>query len=153
EARAEVEDYVEEMGTETLILNIGDNQLQTTLGDLGLSCTNMDVVEEAVQLGKTGNIIQRYKDRKDLEHENKNYQLEWTLDSDLVTEYVNSECTQFDQKAVDASLEKNGSTFTYVAGEEGLLLDVGASVEAILNYIENEWDYIEGSVDLPVEID
>ena len=53
EARAEVEDYVEEMGTETLTLNIGDNQLQTTLGDLGLSCTNMDVVEEAVQLGKT----------------------------------------------------------------------------------------------------
>lgn len=153
EARAEVEDYVEEMGTETLTLNIGDNQLQTTLGDLGLSCTNMDVVEEAVQLGKTGNIIQRYKDRKDLEHENKNYQLEWTLDSDLVTEYVNSECTQFDQKAVDASLEKNGSTFTYVAGEEGLLLDVDGSVEAILNYIENEWDYIEGSVDLPVEID
>ena len=92
EARAEVEDYVEEMGTETLTLNIGDNQLQTTLGDLGLSCTNMEVVEEAAQLGKTGNIIQRYKDRKDLEHENKNYQLEWTLDSDLVTEYVNSEC-------------------------------------------------------------
>ena len=153
EARAEVEDYVEEMGTETLTLNIGDNQLQTTLGDLGLSCTNMEVVEEAVQLGKTGNIIQRYKDRKDLEHENKNYQLEWTLDSDLVTEYVNSECTQFDQEAVDASLEKNGSTFTYVAGEEGLLLDVDGSVEAILNYIENEWDYIEGSVDLPVEID
>ena len=139
EARAEVEDYVEEMGTETLTLNIGDNQLQTTLGDLGLSCTNMDVVEEAVQLGKTGNIIQRYKDRKDLEHENKNYQLEWTLDSDLVTEYVNSECTQFDQEAVDASLEKNGSTFTYVAGEEGLLLDVDGSVEAILNYIENEY--------------
>ena len=153
EARAEVEDYVEEMGTETLTLNIGDNQLQTTLGDLGLSCTNMEVVEEAAQLGKTGNIIQRYKDRKDLEHENKNYQLEWTLDSDLVTEYVNSECTQFDQEAVDASLEKNGSTFTYVAGEEGLLLDVDGSVEAILNYIENEWDYIEGSVDLPVEID
>ena len=143
EARAEVEDYVEEMGTETLTLNIGDNQLQTTLGDLGLSCTNMEVVEEAAQLGKTGNIIQRYKDRKDLEHENKNYQLEWTLDSDLVTEYVNSECTQFDQEAVDASLEKNGSTFTYVAGEEGLLLDVDGSVEAILNYIENEWDYIE----------
>ena len=45
------------------------------------------------------------------------------------------------------------STFTYVAGEEGLLLDVDGSVEAILNYIENEWDYIEGSVDLPVEID
>ena len=111
------------------------------------------MIEEAAQLGKTGNIIQRYKDRKDLEHENKNYQLEWTLDSALVTEYVNAECTQFDQEAVDATLEKNGSSFEYVAGTEGLLLDVEGSVEAIVNYIENEWDYIEGSVDLPVEID
>lgn len=153
EAQTAIESYVQEMGTETLTLNIGDNQLQTTLGDLGLSCTNLEVIEEAAQLGKTGNIIQRYKDRKDLEHENKNYQLEWTLDSALVTEYVNAECTQFDQEAVDATLEKNGSSFEYVAGTEGLLLDVEGSVEAIVNYIENEWDYIEGSVDLPVEID
>lgn len=153
EAQTAIESYVQEMGTETLTLNIGDNQLQTTLGDLGLSCTNLDVIEEAAQLGKTGNIIQRYKDRKDLEHENKNYQLEWTLDSALVTEYVNSECTQFDQEAVDATLEKSGSGFEYVAGTEGLLLDVDGSVEAIVNYIENEWDYIEGSVDLPVEVD
>ncbi|MGI5999717.1 MAG: VanW family protein [Candidatus Merdisoma sp.] len=153
EAQTAIESYVQEMGTEPLTLNIGDNQLQTTLGDLGLSCTNLEVIEEAAQLGKTGNIIQRYKDRKDLEHENKNYQLEWTLDSALVTEYVNAECTQFDQEAVDATLEKNGSSFEYVAGTEGLLLDVEGSVEAIVNYIENEWDYIEGSVDLPVEID
>ena len=153
EARAEVEDYVEEMGTETLTLNIGDNQLQTTLGDLGLSCTNMDVVEEAVQLGKTGNIIQRYKDRKDLEHENKNYQLEWTLDPALVSEYVANECTQFDQEAVDAGLEKNGNSFTYVPGTAGVLLDTDGAEAAIINYIENEWDYTEGSVELPAAID
>ena len=153
EARAEIEDYAEELGAEILTLNIGDNQIETTLADLGLSCTNMDVVEEAVQLGKTGNIIQRYKDRKDLEHENRNYQLEWTLDSGLVSEFVNNECTQFDQEAVDATLEKNGNNFEYVAGTEGLLLDVDGSVNAIVDYIENEWDYTEGNVTLPVEID
>ena len=79
EAREELEAYVEEMGAETLTLKIGDHQLQPALSELGLECTNLDVTEEAVQLGKVGNIIQRYKDRKDLEHENKNYQLEWTL--------------------------------------------------------------------------
>ena len=87
EAREELEAYVEEMGAETLTLKIGDHQLQPTLSELGLECTNLDVTEEAVQLGKVGNIIQRYKDRKDLEHENKNYQLEWTLDPALVSEY------------------------------------------------------------------
>ena len=79
EAQAEIEAYAEELGQETLTLNIGENQLQPTLSELGLSCTNMDVIEEAAQLGKTGNIIRRYKERKDLEHENKQYQLTWTL--------------------------------------------------------------------------
>ena len=153
EARAELQSYVEELSGETLTLNIGENQLQPTLGELGLECTNLDVVDEAVQLGKTGNIIQRYKDRKDLEHENKNYQLEWTLDSDLVTEYVDSECTQFDQEAVDATLKKSGSSFEYVPGTTGLLLDAEGAVETITDYIENQWDYTEGSVELPVTID
>ena len=129
------------MGAETLTLKIGDHQLQPTLSELGLECTNLDVTEEAVQLGKVGNIIQRYKDRKDLEHENKNYQLEWTLDPALVSEYVANECTQFDQEAVDAGLEKSGNSFTYVPGTTGLLLDTSGAEEAILNYIENEWDY------------
>ena len=66
EARAELQSYVEELSEETLTLNIGENQLQPTLGELGLECTNLDVVDEAVQLGKTGNIIQRYKDRKEV---------------------------------------------------------------------------------------
>lgn len=153
EAREELEAYADEMAAETLTLYIGENQLQPTLSTLGLECTNLDVTEEALQLGKTGNIIQRYKDRKDLEHENKNYQLEWTLDRELVSEYVNSECTQFDQEAVDAGLKKSGSTFEYVPGTTGLVLDVDGSVDAIINYIENEWDYTEGSVELPVTLD
>lgn len=78
--------YVDEMGAETLTLHIGDNELTPTLAELGLTSTNEDeIVEEAVMLGKTGNIIRRYKDRKDLEHENKNYQLTWALDTELVT--------------------------------------------------------------------
>ena len=153
EAQAEIEAYAEELGQETLTLNIGENQLQPTLSELGLSCTNMDVIEEAAQLGKTGNIIRRYKERKDLEHENKQYQLTWTLDESLVSEYVNNECTQFDQEAVDAALEKNGDSFEYVAGTTGLLLDVDGSVDAIMNYVESEWDYTDGGVTLPVEID
>ena len=118
EAREELEAYVEEMGAETLTLKIGDHQLQPALSELGLECTNLDVTEEAVQLGKVGNIIQRYKDRKDLEHENKNYQLEWTLDPALVSEYVANECTQFDQEAVDAGLEKMGTALPMCRGRQ-----------------------------------
>lgn len=43
-------------------MHIGDNELTPTLGELGLISTNEDeILEEAVQLGKTGNIIRRYQ--------------------------------------------------------------------------------------------
>lgn len=153
EAEAEMNAYAKELAAETLTLEIGDHQLTPTLSDLGLSSTNMDVIQEAAQLGKTGNIIQRYKDRLDLEHENKNYQLTWTLDEALVQEYVESQCTQFDQEAVDATLKRSGGSFEIVKGQEGRVLDVDGSVQAILNFIENEWAHVDGSVTLPIETD
>ena len=146
--------YVDEMGAETLTLHIGDNELTPTLAELGLTSTNEDeIVEEAVMLGKTGNIIRRYKDRKDLEHENKNYQLAWALDTELVTGYVNNQCKKFDQKAVDATLKREGGSFAVVDGQIGLVLDADSSITTITDFIENEWDHTDGSLDLPVETD
>jgi len=153
EAEAAVTAYVNEMGAEKLTLDIFDSQLQVTLRELGLTCTNMDVIDEALQLGKTGNIIKRYKERKDLEHENKTFELEWELDPQLVSEYVNSECVQFDTDAVDATLKRNGSSFTIIPGDTGVKLDVNGSVQTIMDYIETEWDHTDGTVTLPVETD
>jgi vancomycin resistance protein YoaR len=153
EAQAVVNSYVSGLGEETLTLKIFDNELQVALQDLGLSCTNLDVIQEAAQLGKTGNIIRRYKERKDLEYENKNYDLEWTLDSTLVSEYVNSKCIQFDQDATDATLKRSGSSFEIIEGKTGIKLDTDGAVQTITEYIENEWDKENGSVELPVETD
>ena len=154
EALTALDTYVQEMQDETLTLHIGDNELTPTLGELGLTGTNeSDIVEEAIGLGKTGNIIKRYKERKDLEHENKNYQLTWALDTDLVTAYVNDTCTQFDQDAVDATLKRSDSGFEVVGGQTGLVLDTAASITKIIDFVENEWDHTNGSMELPVETD
>ncbi|MCI8597635.1 MAG: hypothetical protein HFJ10_04225 [Lachnospiraceae bacterium] len=153
EARKAVLDYVDQMGAETLTLEIFDSQLQVKLKDLGLKCTNTDVVEEAALLGKTGNIIKRYKERKDLEHENKVYELEWSLDSSKVSQYVNSECVQFDTEAVDATLERNNGAFHIIPGKTGVKLDTAGASQAIMDYIENEWTHQEGTVTLPVATD
>lgn len=153
EAEQAVSAYVDQMGTKTLSLEIFDSQLQVNLKDLGLKCTNPDVVEDAAKLGKTGNIIKRYKERKDLEHENKVYKLQWTLDSSLVSKYVNSECVQFDTEAVDAALERNNGAFHIIPGKTGVKLDTAGASQAIMDYIANEWTQEDGTVTLPVETD
>ncbi len=146
--------YVDEMGAETLTLHIGDNEVSPTLSELGLQSTNKEeIVEQAIELGKSGNIIKRYKEKKDLEHENKNYQLTWSVDTELVTAYVNDECKKFDQEAVDATLKRVNGSFQIVEGQTGIVLDADSSVTEITDFIENEWDHTNGSLELPVETD
>lgn len=154
EALETLNGYADEMGAETLTLQIGDKELTPTLKELGLVSTNEDeIVEEAAELGKTGNIIRRYKERKDLEHENKNYQLTWALDQELVTDYVNNKCKKFDQEAVDATLKREGGSFQVVDGQTGIVLDADTSITMIMDFIEKEWDHTNGSLTLPVETD
>ena len=153
EAEQEVIAYMDRLGEETLTLEIFDEQVQVTLGELGLECTNLKVVEEAAQLGKTGNAIKRYKERRDLEHENKIYKLDWMLDSNLVLDFVNTECVKFDSEAEDATLRRVNGAFEIVGGNTGTKLDIEGSVKMIMDYIENEWDKENGRITLPVETD
>lgn len=153
EAEAELAAYINRLGDETLTLEIFDEQVEVSLGDLGLGCTNLNVIEEAVQLGKTGNVIKRYKERKDLEHENKVYELNWMLDSDMIRDFVSTECVKFDSEARDATLKRENGTFQIVDGNTGTKLDVEGSIQAIQDYIENDWNKENGRITLPVETD
>lgn len=153
EAKREVADYVSQLEEETLTLEIFDEQLQVTLGELGLECTNLDVIDEAAQLGKKGNIIKRYKERKDLEHEKKVYKLEWVLAPEQVRDYVTTECVKFDSEAKDAALKRVNGSFEIVDGNTGTKLDVDGSVQMIMDFIENEWNKENGTITLPVETD
>ena len=53
---------------------MGDNQISTTLNELGLEWENKQIINEIKNLGTTGNIVKRYKDQRDLEHQNKEYE-------------------------------------------------------------------------------
>lgn len=153
EAEREVKEYINRLGEETLTLDIFDEQLQVTLGELGLECTNLDVIEEAARLGKTGNVIKRYKERKDLEHEKKVYTLNWVLAPEQVRDYVTTECVKFDSEAKDATLRRVNNSFEIVDGNTGTKLDVEGSVQMIMDYVENEWNKENSTITLPVETD
>ena len=143
--------YVEDVKEQTITLKIGDNTLEAPLSEFGVTCTYEDAVDEALGIGRTGHILKRYKEQKDLQHGGKVYPLEWTANESLVRSYVEENCTQFDQEAKNASLTRSNGEFQFVAGEEGLVLDVDASVQAIMSYLNGSWEE-GGTVELATEI-
>lgn len=139
EALNALETFEQRLGNQTIRLGIGSEVLETELSAFGVKFSNDEVIDEAIAVGRTGNIVKRYKDQKDLQHNGKIFSLSWEADELKVRSYVQDECTQFDQEAQNATLERSGGSFAFVAGKEGIVLDVDASVDIIMDYLENSW--------------
>ena len=128
EALDALESYEKLLGEQTLSLGIGDHVIEANMSVFGVEFSNEDVVDEALGIGRTGNIVRRYKDQKDLQHNGKVFSLSWKADESLVRAFVEEKCTTYDQEAKNASLSRENGQFNFVAGEQGLVLDVDASV-------------------------
>ncbi len=152
EAITAVNEYVAGKAEEKITLTINEKELEITNGDLGISWNNPEIVDEALALGKSGNLIKRYKSMKDLEFDNKIYEMDYTADNALIQSVVTEQCTKYNQKPVNLGLKKTDSGFQIVDGEPGIAVDEGAAVETIFNYISEEYVGEEAKIDIPTMV-
>ena len=152
QAISALEAYETKLGEEILKLKIGNNELDAPLSSFGVTYSNEDAVTSALRVGRTGNIVKRYKDQKDPQHSGMNYTLSRQANKEMVKVYVEETCTQYDQPAKNASLSRENGAFTFVPGEQGVELNTDSSIQAIVNYLENDWTDGENSLELPVQV-
>lgn len=153
EAESAVEAYVDSLKSVRITLRLeGGQDTVGTAGEFGIAWENDGSLEEAAMLGKRGNIVQRYKALADLKREGQNYPLYLSYNEDVVESILNSLCETYDQEAVEATLTKNGNGFQITEGQTGHALDVEKSKEAILNYLQNSWDFENTSIQLVVTL-
>lgn len=155
EAAEAVEQYVEEtLRPVTVTLLTSNNvEVQVTAGDLGITWSNPEVLDEALAIGTEGNVITRYKVLKDLQHEPVNYELTFSYDINAINDILTEQCSQYDQTAIDATLKRENGAFTVVEGQIGYLLDVETSIDTIYNYMTREWDLQPCTIALDVAVD
>lgn len=152
EALKAVDSYVKAQSEEKLTLKTKDKELQISRGDLGVTWGNQDVIDEALNIGKTGNVIKRYKGLKDLEFENKVYEIKYTADQSMIETTLSEKGKELNQEAKNPGLKKTDSGFEIVEGQQGIVVDESAAVGKIMEYIEEEFDGKNGTIDLPTVI-
>ena len=152
EAKEAINAYISEKAEEKITLTIGDEELNVTRESLGISWNNEDVVDEALGLGKSGNLIKRYKSLKDLQFDNKVYDLQYTADTELIQTVVTEKCTKYNQKATNVGLKKTDSGFVVVDGKQGVVVDESAAVKTILAFIESDYSEENTTVAVPTMI-
>ncbi len=154
DAKAMVENYVDSLSDKVITLTIMDgNSVEITPADVGLSWNNPTVVEEAAKIGQSGNVVQRYKAAKDLQYENMVFDLELTVDKELVKTILTEQCAVFNVAAADATLSRNGGGFVVNPGQTGLIVDEAASETLISEFFGSEWNREDASLQLEVIVD
>ena len=152
EAKAAVEEYLTGKAEEKITLCVGDEELNVSRETLGVAWNNEDVIDEALSLGKSGNLIKRYKALKDLEFDNKVYDLKYTADAEKIQTVVAEKCTKFNQKATNVGLKKTSSGFKVVDCKKGVVVDEEKAVGEILGFIETDYSTENTKVAVPTMI-
>lgn len=151
EARKMIEDYVGGICEKTITLvTVDGNEVQIMPSDIGLSWSNREIVDEAAKIGHAGNVVQRYKAAKDLEHENRIYELEFSVDEELIKAVLSEQCAVYNQEARDAILNREDGVFRVTPGQTGLVLDEAASLNLICDFFQKGWNREEDLLELAV---
>ncbi len=152
EAKAAVEEYVESLQSETVTLQAGKNTVQIPVSQMGVSWGNEEIAAEAVGLGKNGNLITRYKAMKDLENEDKVYELAFQVDRGMVTKALENNSEVLNTEAVNAGLTRENGQFTIIPGSQGVTVNVEESADVLEKYFSTEWDGTSGTVEIVADV-
>ncbi len=139
QARAAIRDYVDAMAQQTVTLAANDEVIKTTVTELGFREDVDSTIEEALNYGQTGNVLERYKRLKDLETEDKVLPLVLTADEEQVRSYLEDHLWELNTAGSNYGLTRENGEFVIIEGEAGQTVDVDESVNLIMTYFSSGW--------------
>ena len=140
EANTKVKAYVKEKTNVPVKIDVNGTEVKTNLSDLGYKWTNKSVIEEAVGVGKSGNVIKRYKDGLDLKNKGIELKLEFGIEEKNMKDNLKKICDSYNVEAKNASLKLTSSGFEVIPEQDGVVIDYDVTVSGLYDYITKEWD-------------
>lgn len=129
-----------------------DENVTVSAGNLGLTWSNADVVDQIMDYGHAANIIARYKQEKDLEQNGAAFTVAVDFNQDQIRTFLENNCTAWDVAATDASMTRSGGGFQYTEGSEGVSVNLDTSTQKIYQYLTSQWDGGDAVIDLDMEV-
>lgn len=154
EAAEAINVYISELSNRTITLyTVNDNEVTITPADIGIKWSNPEIIDEALSYGHSGNVVQRYKMRKDLDYTNKIYDIAFSVDDALVCQILEEQCSIYNQEAMDGKVSLESGSFEIIEGRTGLILDVDASASGLENFVQSEWGGENTTYQLTIKVD
>lgn len=150
EAKAAIKSRVTSAPEAVLTMKAGKHSIDIKLKELKLqSDSTEELVDKAMAYGHEGGLFSKYKEIKSLKKEKKEYYGTYWLDRGVAKTVLTDKAVSPEDRAKDATIvHKTGKIFEITDGQEGITLDVEASLEAIESFLNTKWDCQDGTVTL-----
>ena len=119
-------------------VKIGDETTTATAENFGMKWTNREVVHEAMEVAKGGNLIKQYKDKKDLQVEPKNFEVAYAPNEQAVKTYVEKLAEEYNRDAEEGDITFANGYPEVTGGETGIAVNVDQSVSSIMKALEGD---------------
>lgn len=152
QAETAVSEFVEGLRNKGIAIKVGENVVYSTLGDLGYTNVVDDNVDQALALGKSGNLIKRYKDLKDIEQGNIYYSMSFTFDENKIRDIISVDVSAYNVAPVNATVSRKDGEFIYTDHVVGSKVNVEETTKLVSDAINN-WNRQDIIIDAAVDDD
>ncbi|MBQ3973156.1 MAG: VanW family protein [Lachnospiraceae bacterium] len=128
-----------------------DQTVSLKASELGIVWSNPEIIDEAGAAGYGGNILSRYKNRKDAAREGRDFNVEYSFDREKIASLIKEKCSSFNREPENGKLEFKDGALKYVAGRNGTKLLVDESADAVSDFINGRWDMKDAQIDLKMD--
>lgn len=171
EAKKSIILYVMSLQDKKITL-LGENGEKTvkTAGELGLRWSDEGALREALTFGKSGNVVSRFKELKDLEMETKKYDLKLSFDDNKLREVVDALAQKYNVDPTETTMvkeepeedskskkkkkdeEPEEPKFIITEGNTGYKLDTFQTTASIKEAL-TDWDGTDKVVKLAINVE
>ena len=133
-------------------LTAGERQVTVSAEDLGVEWANTHVIEDALTVGKAGNLIERYKAKKDLENADKVFDIQYDVDEQKVKSCLEANAGELNQEPVENGLTRENGAFVLTEGKQGVEVDTTKAVAEIEDFFSSDWNGGNGTIELSAKV-
>ena len=130
QAMEAVSEETEKRGRQVLEVEVNGSVVTTTLAEVGYT----------MKVGRRGNLIENYKEIKETRKTGVSFGVNRQMDEKVLKKFVKKKCKKMCTSAQNAQVSMENGEFVYTDSQEGVTLDVAATVENIQKAVSEAKD-------------
>ena len=152
EATAAYTEYVKQMDKRKIIFKDSLGTYNLSFSEINLDVDVEAAVCDALTYGRTGNILNRFKEIKRLEDEPVKLTPEKSIDYEALKELIENNATSLTKAPINASMTRSEGDFVVLPSEDGVGIEYDKTIDLVKTELGKEWEQKNMQINVETKI-